>query len=144
VEISNDITTRHYVNVNALVLTDFGTNIRRYKTLKIATKLVLWMLRQQQNKCDQLEKLLSVLFKTAHTTYHDGQRAAIDQNIHMKLFTSINDREFIKDGQDVPISLICGSFINRSLDQVHQLAYSFGYKGEHFDLGSSKVGQKCG
>jgi len=35
-------------------------NIRRYKTLKRSTKLVLWMSRKQQNKKDQSETLLSV------------------------------------------------------------------------------------
>ena len=32
------MTAQHYVEVNRLILTDFGTNIRLYKTLKISTK----------------------------------------------------------------------------------------------------------
>ena len=54
------ITAQHYVKVHSLILTDFGSNIRRYETLTHSTKLVLWMSRKQQNKSDQLEKLLRV------------------------------------------------------------------------------------
>ena len=57
---SNNITAQHYVKVNLVIFSDFVTNIWLHETLKISTKLVLWMSRKQQSKSDQLEKLLSV------------------------------------------------------------------------------------
>jgi len=67
VNISNNVTAQHYVKANLVILTDFVTNKRLHKTLKISTKLVLWMSRKQQNKSDlhyELCQLSGGLFPT--------------------------------------------------------------------------------